>query len=93
MMTQKKISKTALIAMATISYAVYLFMQSNSGMNSQYKNKIQSAQIMLNAIQSIQKEHKRRGLNINKATDPNATGLIGPKVSIIVTDRGILDAK
>jgi len=45
--------------------------------DSAYSTKVQAAQIMKESMKTIRDYRTENGLQINKVTDPNLTGLIG----------------
>jgi len=58
-----------------------------------YDKKMQAAELTQHAIETIREYRMQQGYTFDELNDPNKTGLIGEKYSLITTDRGDLTAK
>jgi len=58
-----------------------------------YSEKIAAAKIAQNAFKALQDERIKRGLPIDKTTDPTQSGLIGDQITPATTNLGSLSAK
>lgn len=61
--------------------------------DSTYSTKVQAAQIMKESMKTIRDYRTENGLQINKVTDPNLTGLIGEEWTPLTTTLGNLSSK
>lgn len=93
MIANRKLSKPALALMAVASVVALSFVQHSARYNIWHKYKISAALSMQKAIGAVTDKIKSMELPINAKDDPNGTGLVGPKNTVITTDVGILDAK
>ncbi len=58
-----------------------------------YGEKMAAAELMQQAINVIKENRQSQGIFIDNINDPNLTGMIGERQSLIVTDRGNLTEK
>ena len=78
-MFRPQIQKTRVLSALAAVSLLMVYISSNSTITdiaSGYEYKMQSAEIMDNAIKILKKEVKNKGYTIYKDIDPNTTGLI-----------------
>ena len=95
-MFRPQIQKTRVLAILAAVSLLMVYVSSNSTVTDialGYDYKMQSAQIMDDAIKILKKEVKNKGFTIYKDIDPNTTGLIFKEDSPIRTGAGDLEAK
>lgn len=95
-MFRPQIQKTRILAILAAVSLLMVYVSSNSTVTDialGYDYKMQSAQIMDDAIKILKKEVKNKGFTIYKDIDPNTTGLIFKEDSPIRTGSGDLEAK
>lgn len=95
MWREGKVPNTHLIALAALSLAVYTGAQKTMRreVGPRYSAKIEAAQTVLLAQQTIRDELRRGGHEIDLTSDPWETGLIGEEHSEITSDRGFIAPK
>lgn len=93
MQASHKVSNFTLFVLAVISLLIVNFSSKATRLNKWHQYKIKSAKIMQEAMSALKDERIARGIPLNTADDPAATGLIGDKNSPITTDKGFLDMK
>ena len=89
----RKISSLKLFFLAVFSLVVVYLVSHANTRNQWYAFKLEAARKAEAAQKVIKEEKINRGLPINSTDDPNASGLIGLKDSLITTDKGFLDIK
>lgn len=88
-------SKRSLAGLFIISVILFIWVN-NSRMyvaEEFYEEKLEAANLMQTAINTIKEFRLSNGAVIDDVNDPNRTGLIGEKETLIITDRGSLTAK
>jgi len=88
-------SKRSLAGLFIISVILFIWVN-NSRMyvaEEFYEEKLEAAKTMQLAIDTIKDYRLSQGVVIDDVNDPNKTGLIGEKETLIITDRGSLTAK
>jgi len=90
-------SKSKFSQIILLCVALILFWWVNSSRifvkEKYFAEKLQAAKIMAKAQEIIKQYHLDHNVFIDKINDPNQTGLIGEKQTLITTDRGSLTAK
>ena len=92
-MIGRRVSKGSLVLLASVALLLFTLLETWAQLHPWYIEKLEASGIMSSALNLIREEASRRGLEIDSRFDPNRTGLIGPEMSPIVTDEGLLDAK
>lgn len=95
-MFRPQIQKTRVLSALAAVSLLMVYISSNSTITdiaSGYGYKMQSAEIMDNAIKILKKEVKNKGYTIYKDIDPNTTGLIFKEDSPVRTGSGDLESK
>ncbi|MDY6916131.1 MAG: poly-gamma-glutamate system protein, partial [Candidatus Cloacimonadota bacterium] len=88
-------SKLSFIVLAMVAIILFVWVE-NSRIISQkkyYEPKLEAAKLMQKAENIIREYQEQRGYYIDEENDPNNTGLIGEKETLITTDRGSLRSK
>ncbi len=88
-------SGRSLVALFVLSVVLFYIAQVNYVhiKTDNYDMKVAAAQLMKNAIDTLQVELQNRNMEIDPIDDPLKTGLIGMRLSSITTDRGLLSEK
>lgn len=90
-----RVSKTALFLIALLSLGGFTSVEYFKVKRRQplYKEKIMAAQLARNAMEVIKQERLRLPIPIDPEIDPAQSGLIGPAMTVVTTDTGVLQAK
>ncbi len=88
-------SKLSVILLLLIAIALFIWVHTSRVLVEQkaYDKKMQAAELAQKAIETIRDFRLQKGYKFDELNDPNHTGLIGEKYSLITTDRGDLTAK
>lgn len=88
-------SSLSLLVLLIASILLYIWVENSRVYVSEkyYDEKMAAAQLMQEAMNTIKEYRLSQDVFIDDVNDPNLTGLIGEKQSLIVTDRGNLTAK
>ena len=88
-------SKTSLLILFVVSILLFIWVN-NSRMflkEKHYEEKIEAAQLMKQAYDSIKEYRQESGAYCDPENDPDQSSIIGPKETPITTDRGSLEGK
>lgn len=92
--TEHKQTMRLLLATAVMTLGLAVVLASRSWRpRPEYEDMLEAANRAQTAFQAVKEEGLRRGLSIQKADDPNETGLIGDYLTPITTTLGNLEAK
>lgn len=92
--TEHKQTMRLLLAAAVMTLGLAVVLASRSWRpRPEYEDMLEAANRAQAAFQAVKEEGLRRGLSIQKADDPNETGLIGDYLTPITTTLGNLEAK
>jgi len=88
-------SKISVIILLVIAIALFLWVQNSRVWVKEkyYDEKFQAAELTKLATDAIREYRIQQGYTFDELNDPNRSGLIGEKYSLITTDRGDLTAK
>ena len=88
-------SKISVIILLIIAIALFVWIQNSRVWvkENYYDEKFQAAQLTKQATDAIREYRVQQGYTFDELNDPNRSGLIGDKYSLITTDRGDLTAK
>lgn len=88
-------SNLSLLILLIISIVLFIWVENSRVYISgkYYEDKLAAAELMQKAMDTIKEYRLSQDVFIDEVNDPNLTGLIGEKQSLIVTDRGNLTAK
>lgn len=93
---KKNIRHTVLLLlMAAVSFVAVTVVQVVPARNPRqdYGLKLEAARTMSTALRIIHTAKMERGCTVNRDTDPNSTGLIGPEQTALTTTLGPLEVK
>ena len=88
-------SKLSVIILLVIAIILFIWVHNSRIWVEQkaYDKKMEAAELTQAAIETIRDFRMEQGYSFDELNDPNKTGLIGDKYSLITTDRGDLTAK
>lgn len=88
-------SKLSVIILLVIAIILFIWVHNSRIWVEQkaYDKKMEAAELTQAAIEAIRDFRMEQGYSFDELNDPNKTGLIGDKYSLITTDRGDLTAK
>ena len=88
-------SKLSVIILLIIAIGLFLWVNSSRLWVKEkfYDEKFQAAELTKQATDAIREYRIQQGYTFDELNDPNRSGLIGEKYSLITTDRGDLTAK
>lgn len=88
-------SNISLLVLLLISILLFLWVEKSRVFISEeyFSEKLAAAELMQKAIDTIKEYRLDQNVFIDEINDPNKTGMIGDRQSLIVTDRGNLSAK
>jgi poly-gamma-glutamate system protein len=90
-----RISRTAMALIATVAVAALVAVEAFPARVEQpwHEEKLRAAQLAQDAFDVIKAEKARRGIPLDRETDPRATGMIGTPMSRVTSNTGYLSAK
>ncbi len=88
-------SKISVIILLIIAIGLFLWVNTSRVWVKEkfYDEKYQAAELTKQATDAVRKYRIQQGYTFDELNDPNRSGLIGEKYSLITTDRGDLTAK
>ena len=88
-------SKLSLVTLFVISILLFIWVDNSRIYVEQkyFREKIDASKLMETAINTIKEYRNEQGIFIDEVNDPAKTTLIGDRESLIITDRGNLNAK
>ncbi|MCF7793332.1 MAG: poly-gamma-glutamate system protein [Candidatus Cloacimonetes bacterium] len=88
-------SSLSLLVLLIVSILLFIWVENSRVYVSEkyFEEKMAAANLMQKAMNTIKEHRLSQDVFIDEVNDPNLTGLIGEKQSLIVTDRGNLTAK
>lgn len=88
-------SKLSVIILLIIAIGLFLWVQNSRVWVKEkfYDEKFQAAELTKQATDTVREYRIQQGYTFDELNDPNRSGLIGEKYSLITTDRGDLTAK
>lgn len=88
-------SSLSLLILLIVSILLFIWVENSRVYVSEkyYDEKLAASNLMQKAMDTIKEFRINQDVFIDEVNDPNLTGLIGEKQSLIVTDRGNLTAK
>ncbi len=91
----KVLSTYVLSALAVVALVLFYWAISSRDLQKQayYEKKLEAAKLMQNCMEFLKEYRLEGGKLVDPVNDPNQTGLIGEKYSVITTDAGNLDSK
>jgi len=88
-------STWTLLVLAVLAYGLYFWAEHSRIAVRQpaYEKKIEAAQLMLRAMQTIRDYRIPRGVVVDMVNDPDQTAMIGQQFTLTTTNQGLLASK